>query len=581
LQPVWSPDGSKIAYSTDRGKETDLDSYKFGSLNIRILDVETGEAEMIKIGEGIKHINPHFSGDGKNLFFISNPDGFSNIYRYNFDEDRFYQLTNIATGITGITKTSSAMSVSAKTGQIVFSVFDNTEYKIHSLNRSETEGTQFNIFNVDQYLAGVSLPPVRTALTGLVENYLSNYEITDTNEREMPTTDYDPSLSLILAGNTSIGVSVDGYGTGIGGAVSLLFSDLLGNHLLGVTAIANGSYKDIGGQVVYQNLENRYNYGASIAHIPYLTGFVSSSIVSVDVNGQSVLAQELEFFRQRTFVDRLDLLSEYPLSTNRRFEFSVGYSRISYDLEVQRIITDLNGFVISSETKDLDSPSGLNLFRANAAYVGDYSYFGFTSPVDGSRYRFGVEPTFGSLQFLTAVGDYRQYLFFRPITLGFRLLHIGRYFGDSESNRLSPLTIGYDTWVRGYDINSINATEFSLAGDPNQSGNLKSLVGSKIGVFNFEVRLPVIGNEQFGLINLPFLPIELVGFLDAGIAWTKDEPPVFKFEETTKERVPVFSTGIATRINVLGYIVAQVYYAYPFQRPGQGGQFGFLIAPGW
>jgi Tol biopolymer transport system component len=159
IHPVWSPDGSKIAYATDRGEQTNLDQYKFGSLVIRIIDLNGKEIEVVKIGEGVKHINPQFSGDGKNIYFISNPDGISNIFRYNFDEEKFYRTTNIATGISGITKSSFAMSVSEETGQIVFNVFDDTNYKIHSLQSSEAEGTPLKPFNHDYFLAGISLPP--------------------------------------------------------------------------------------------------------------------------------------------------------------------------------------------------------------------------------------------------------------------------------------------------------------------------------------------------------------------------------------------------------------------------------------
>ena len=42
------------------------------------------------------------------------------------------------------------------------------------------------------------------------------------------------------------------------------------------------------------------------------------------------------------------------------------------------------------------------------------------------------------------------------------------------------------------------------------------------------------------------------------------------------------SVGASARINVLGYAVVELYYAWPFQRVGrEGGVFGFQIAPGW
>jgi hypothetical protein len=32
---------------------------------------------------------------------------------------------------------------------------------------------------------------------------------------------------------------------------------------------------------------------------------------------------------------------------------------------------------------------------------------------------------------------------------------------------------------------------------------------------------------------------------------------------------------------VLGYLVFEAYYAYPFQRQGRGAHFGFVLSPGW
>ena len=102
-----------------------------------------------------------------------------------------------------------------------------------------------------------------------------------------------------------------------------------------------------------------------------------------------------------------------------------------------------------------------------------------------------------------------------------------------------------------------------------------------VGVANLEVRLPVLGTERLGLLNFPYLPLDLVAFFDAGVAWTSEEPPVFRFTDRTPDRIPVFSTGIGSRINILGLLIFQLYYAYPFQRPDRGWHFGFFLAPGW
>jgi len=107
------------------------------------------------------------------------------------------------------------------------------------------------------------------------------------------------------------------------------------------------------------------------------------------------------------------------------------------------------------------------------------------------------------------------------------------------------------------------------------------LLGSRIAVTNFEMHFPLFGVRQFGLINFPFLPTDFGPFFDAGVAWSKNEPADFTFNRSTPRRVPVFSTGLSARMNILGYMILEAYYAYPFQRPEKGPHFGFVLSPGW
>jgi hypothetical protein len=43
----------------------------------------------------------------------------------------------------------------------------------------------------------------------------------------------------------------------------------------------------------------------------------------------------------------------------------------------------------------------------------------------------------------------------------------------------------------------------------------------------------------------------------------------------------VSSAGVALRVNIFGFAVGEFDVARPFQRPGQGWQFGFNLMPGW
>ncbi|RQW01142.1 MAG: hypothetical protein EH225_09760 [Calditrichaeota bacterium] len=328
------------------------------------------------------------------------------------------------------------------------------------------------------------------------------------------------------------------------------------------------------------NQKRRLNWGGLIGHIPYRSVRTFASLDTVNVNGQQVIGTRYDVVFQRIFVQRAWSRLEFPLSQNRRLEFNTGYTRIAFSQERETFVS-IGGFIVDRRKEDLGGPPALNLFQSSAAYVGDYSFFGFTSPVNGRRYRFEVQPTFGSLRYMTFLADYRHYFFANPVTFALRLYHEARYLKDAEDNRLSPMFLGYETLVRGYSIGSIDAAECTDPENPDRCPVYDRLIGSRIGIFNAEIRLPLFGTQQFGLINFPYLPTELAAFFDGGVAWTQDEQPEITWKERSNKRIPVFSTGLAARVNLLGYIVGQVYYAIPFQRPEKDGLFGFVFAAGW
>jgi outer membrane protein assembly factor BamA len=267
------------------------------------------------------------------------------------------------------------------------------------------------------------------------------------------------------------------------------------------------------------------------------------------------------------------------LSTTRRFEFSVGGQRISFNREVDSLY--LIGDNVVREVRG-SAPAGnaLTFGTATAAYVGDYSFFGFTSPVAGGRYRFEVSPNIGTVNYTTALVDFRRYLFAKPITLAFRGMHFGRYGPGAESDRLQPLFVGQPYLIRGYDPSSFDVNECQ-ATDTSECPTFDRLAGSRLGVANVELRIPLFGTRQFGLINMPFLPTEVSPFVDAGYAWNQGDKLDFRFDRTTSDRVPVFSAGVTVRANILGYAIGEFYWARPFQRPGKNWVFGFQLQPGW
>lgn len=143
MQPDWSPDGRKIVMVTDRGRGTDLNELKFGPMKPAILDLQSGAIELLAIPGAGKHIDPHYSPDGASLYFVADPDGISDIYRYSFDSGNYYRVTRIATGVSGLTEMSPALSVARNSGRLVFSVFEKTNYYLNTMTAGQAAGEQF------------------------------------------------------------------------------------------------------------------------------------------------------------------------------------------------------------------------------------------------------------------------------------------------------------------------------------------------------------------------------------------------------------------------------------------------------
>ena len=64
-----------------------------------------------------KNINPQWGSDGGTLYFLSDRGGITNAYRLTIGTGDLRQVTNLQTGITGITASSPALSVDRTSGE--------------------------------------------------------------------------------------------------------------------------------------------------------------------------------------------------------------------------------------------------------------------------------------------------------------------------------------------------------------------------------------------------------------------------------------------------------------------------------
>jgi len=604
VHPTWAPDGRTIAFATDRGPETDFDVLTYSELRLALLDVQTGALQVLEVFGNARHSNPQFSPDGTHLYFLSDHDGFSDVYRYALASGATERITRLKTGVSGITSRSPALSVASRTGELAFTVFTDTEFHVYALPADPPAAVSTTIAvaagSADPRF-GRTLPPSPDR-GSRVEAYLADPLMGLEPAELFPVegaTPYRASLALDYLGQPYFGASAGRNGFAIQAAASAFFSDMLGNRNLAVAVQQNGTFRDLGAQVVYANFERRWDWAVQAGHIPTQMLYQSYDLTPDD-------RLYLGLMRLRILETSVGGQIAYPFSTTRRVELGGGLLRYGFDVEEERYYYDRSWSFLTGErdrTRITQRCSGLtdeqllgpfvpclpdplNLAQASVSYVGDNSVFGFTSPIRGGRFRVGLEATVGTQNFLTGNADWRRY--YSPwtnLTVAVRGLHVGRY-GRIDSDVIQPMYLGNQGYLRGYSVESLRPEECVLSQSEAPDANstcpaFTRLIGHRLGVANVELRVPLLGFEQFGLIKFPYLPTELVLFADGGLAWDADNPPTLEFSRSSAERVPVFSAGVSARVNFLGMLIIEAYRAYPFQRPARGAHWGFLLSPGW
>mgnify|MGYP002625932840 CR=1 FL=1 len=127
--------------------------------------------------------------------------------------------------------------------------------------------------------------------------------------------------------------------------------------------------------------------------------------------------------------------------------------------------------------------------------------------------------------------------------------------------------------MRGYGSNDLYTEDPEL---------FNRMVGSKIGVVNAEIRLPLFGPKPLALLKFP-LPADLNLFVDGGVAFYETNDLENPSPITGVKHRPVFSVGASVRVNMFGVLVLEPFYALPLSVKEDARRFycGFNIIPVW
>lgn len=617
MQPAWSPDGKSIAFVTDRFGPTPAgptpEGTRYGGYRLALIDPETGAVRALETFATGKSINPQWTPDGRSLCFIGAPDGIANLYRLDLEDGHLEPLTNLLTGVSGLTHLSPALTVARQSGQIVFSAYDAGNFELFRLNEARSAGgiprdsLPVAVVNVrdslsvaqaaasdslpaapmaaaDSLAAGhdaandslwtapATLPPSPRTRAAWMDSARTGVAAVDT--MRFSSAPYRPRLSLDYISQPSLGVAAGSSGVGVGGGAGLYWSDMLGDHelvtLLQVTNVGGNVLNNTAAAAAYQDLRSRWNWGLQASQIPYITQRYRQYYDP----GQGRYTDEEQTSWQ---IERALMGSvSYPFSRFSRVEFSGGGRNISFANRVRRIVYD-NNTTYTDETRNnlLDNYASLTLAGGGVALVHDSGVFGGTSPIMGQRYRFEVTGLGGSINYHDALADYRRYVRLgRSFILAGRALHYGRYGPGAEDWRLSDLYLG-DPWLmRGYDYASFS-NQMNDGSDPADPVPQR-LIGSRLAVFNLELRVPLLG--ALGLYPSPAVPpIEAAIFFDAGAAWSREFSPAF----LGQRRSTVTSYGLTFRANLLGFAIGEADFVHPNDRPGQGWYWELSLQPGF
>ena len=467
--PSWHPTTGKIVYTSERGRKNRL----------VLIDLNNGTERVLTNGP-YNAISPSWAPDGESILFCADGQGIYDIYRLEI--------------VKKLTSPSQQFPVKEET-----SVTEN--HKAPNLPLvTENSKEQVELTRLTNMMTGCFNPSLSPDGKQLLFSAYQNgkydvhtMEIAKTVEEKVETIDMAEPTAVLTAEkpenyriarrkySTKSSFALDAifpdFTLGADGilrsSVQIIGSDMLGNHRIGVSVMNQSSYLAPDFIAQYGFLTHRTDIGAMIYnyHEYHILGGIQSR--------RGILQR----------ITGLGAYLNYPFDRYHRLDlnFSMYSQPFSFNFQTSRPL-------------DPFDDRGL-LTIGSIAFVGDTTMWREWSPYTGSRYRIKLEQSFprlgSELSLTNVIFDARRYFGLgRRSTIAARLLFGGSFGADRSYFYLG----GIDT-LRGYDY--------------------EALVGTRIGLINLEVRIPLIDVLHFGWpVRWTLGGIRGIIFADLGGAWS-------------------------------------------------------------
>ncbi len=643
INPSFIPNSNTIIFSSNRSNDTlkiDEESFKKLSRNFNVFtfNLDTTKYVVSRLTNTISYDFSPIAKDEKEIFYLSDQKGITNLFRYSLSDSLYLQVSNFSKNIR-------AFDVNFEKGILVFVSLNGQKEQLFLDDDFDFSHSSFTPLTPRQQIQQVNFlsskrlqaakrrnsrplviknksPEVRLNIsakdtakvepkkeidtddTGLIDtdnyvfdkevvkkkkktgSFLSNYKrITYSTKVKGPFI-YEPAVS---ADNITTSWVIDPI-RGFGVLLEAQMNDMLGNHkfssgaMISVTDFKSG---DI--YVEYQFLKNLVDYSARYERSSWFidnNGAINNPNQVPDINQ----------IRQKYAKSTIEVAASLPFTAKTRLSLKPSYTYTKYQ--------DLNPVVLSLNSAKAEHV-GNSYLGITAELVYDNSIVIGQNMIEGTKFKFSFvhneslsdrDRTFDNISL-----DLRHYQkIYRSLVFASRLYY-GSFFGRYKHNYLLG---GMDNWMFKNE-HAQNSPWLPAPSVENQNlyflehvtslrgYDYNTFYGANVLLANFELRMPIASIFYSGPVGSSFIKhFQLVGFFDIGSSWTGISP--FKednnistiiIKETPFEaHIQTFKNpwlmgyGIGMRSMIFGYFM-KFDLAFPYE-DDQVGDAKFYVTLG-